>query len=87
MTTSRVVVRRRSPTRGAELGRDGFAPGRIEFGQRLACETREMVERIGLREWLLQQDGEEKLPRPLAEAAQRLPRELRPGAEKFAVSA
>lgn len=47
---------------------------------------REVVERVGLREWLLQGNVEEKVPRPLAEAAQRFPPELRPGAEKFAAA-
>ena len=38
--------RRRSAAGGAELVRYRFAFGGIEFGERLACETREMVERL-----------------------------------------
>ena len=38
--------RRRSAAGGAELVRYRLALGRIEFGQRLAGETREMIERL-----------------------------------------
>ena len=38
--------RRRSPAGGTELVRYRLAPGLIEFGERLARETREMIERL-----------------------------------------
>jgi hypothetical protein len=53
----------------------------LEQGDR----KREAIERIGLREFLLVQSrDEEKLPRPLADEARKLPPPLQPLAEKFA---
>ncbi len=51
---------------------------------RQADRKRGMVERVGLREFLLQRRDEEKLPRPLADEARKLPPSLQPLAEKFA---